>query len=182
MKQSAADLILPRWAVVTPPRRAHIERVTRLVLRWADAMDLRASKRNAWRDAAAWHDALRDQSPHKLGAPAVDPDLPEGAWHGPAAAKRLAKDGETRADVLEAITWHTVGSAEWTSTGRALYCADFLEPGRTFDRGRRAALASRYPDDPDGVLREVVRMRLERALLKREHIYWRAVDLWEAVR
>ena len=179
---SAADLILPRWAVVSPRRRAHIERVTRLVLRWADAMDLRPAKRNAWRDAAAWHDALRDQTPAKLGPPAVDPDLPQGAWHGPAAAKRLAKDGETRVDVLDAITWHTVGSVDWGSTGRALYCADFLEPGRTFNRARRALLAGRYPDDPNGVLREVVRMRLERALEKGEAIHWRAVELWEVVR
>jgi 2-amino-4-hydroxy-6-hydroxymethyldihydropteridine diphosphokinase len=152
------------------------------MLRWADAMDLRTAKRDAWRDAAAWHDALRDQTPRKLGPPAVDPDLPEGAWHGPAAAKRLRKDGETRIDVLEAITWHTVGSADWGSTGRALYCADFLEPGRVFTRGRRAALAARFPDDPEGVLREVVRMRLERALSKRESIHWRAVALWEVVR
>jgi 2-amino-4-hydroxy-6-hydroxymethyldihydropteridine diphosphokinase len=156
--------------------------VTRLILRWADAMELRPVKRNAWRDAAAWHDALRDQAPRKLGPPAVDPDLPEGAWHGPAAAKRLSKDGEARVDVLEAITWHTVGSADWSSTGRALYCADFLEPGRVFSRARRAALAARFPVDPDGVLREVVRMRLERALSKREAIHWRAVALWEVVR
>lgn len=149
---------------------------------WADAMDLSLAKRIAWRDAAAWHDSLRDEVSRKLGRPSIDPTLPEGAWHGPAAAKRLRKNGETRTDVLEAITWHTVGNPDWTSTGRALYCADFLEPGRMFARAQRRALASRFPDDPDGVLREVVRMRLERALEKREAIHWRAIALWEAVR
>ena len=38
--------------------------------------------------------------------------------HGPAAAARLAREGETRADVLEAIRWHTLGSAHWGRTGQ----------------------------------------------------------------
>jgi hypothetical protein len=41
-----------------------------------------------------------------------------------------------------------------------LYCADFLEPGRSFDRAERAALARMFPDDPAAVLRDVVTRRL----------------------
>jgi 2-amino-4-hydroxy-6-hydroxymethyldihydropteridine diphosphokinase len=173
---------LPSWAVVSRKRVAHIERVTRLIERWADELDLRAREHAAWRDAAAWHDALRDATPARLGRPKVDRTLAPGAWHGPAAAARLHRDGERRVDVLEAIRWHTVGCAEWKATGRALYCADFLEPGRSFLRAKRAALAARFADDPDGVLREVVRMRLERALEKRESIHSRTMALWEIVR
>jgi HD superfamily phosphohydrolase YqeK len=44
--------------------------------------------------------------------------------------------------------------------GRILYCADFLEPGRSFKREWRAELAQRLPQDPGGVLREVARARL----------------------
>ena len=44
--------------------------------------------------------------------------------------------------------------------GRVLYCADYLEPGRAFERERRAELAARFPDDPEAVLREVARDRL----------------------
>lgn len=181
---SAAPTVpaLPAWAVVTDRRRAHIIRVTTLLIKWARALDLDARTSKAWRDAGAWHDALRDVPLDELPRPTVDPSLPQGAWHGPAAAARLSAGGETRADVLEAIRWHTVGEASWRSTGRALFCADFLEPGRKFERKERAALASRFADDPDDVLREVVRMRLDRALRERQPIHARTVALWEVVR
>ena len=63
-------------------------------------------------------------------------------------------------DVLLAVRWHSVGSAEWGMTGKALYCADFLDPERKFDRAARVALARRFPDAPDEVFREVVRRRV----------------------
>ena len=175
-------LSLPAWAVVGAKRRAHIERVTQLLVEWAAARGLDAANAAAWRDAGAWHDALRDMPASKLGRPSVDPDLPDWAWHGPAAADRLRADGEKRADVLEAITWHTVGEPTWAATGRALFCADFLEPGRKFLKEERAALAARFPGDPDGVLRDVVRMRLDKALREGEPIHPRTAALWEVVR
>src|SRR3712207_8721147 len=55
-----------------------------------------------------------------------------------AAAARLVAAGESRQDVLEAVRHHTVGCAAWGRVGRALYMADFLEPGREFGRGDRA--------------------------------------------
>jgi hypothetical protein len=54
-----------------------------------------------------------------------------------------------------------MGSAGWDRVGRALYMADFLEPGRNFMRADRAFLAEHLPHDFDGVFRQVVRMRLE---------------------
>ena len=54
------------------------------------------------------------------------------------------------------MRWHSVGWVGWGRTGRALYCADFLEPGRSFDQEGRAALAERFPEAPDEVLRQVV--------------------------
>jgi 2-amino-4-hydroxy-6-hydroxymethyldihydropteridine diphosphokinase len=181
-RAGAIELDLPGWSVTTGRRREHIARVTALMLSWADTLDLPARTRNAWRDAGLWHDALRDAPPERLGRPKVDPSLPRGAWHGPAAARRLRSEGERREDVLAAITWHTVGHAGWGRTGRALFCADYLEPGRPFDRRKRAQLAARFPADPDGVLRDVVRMRLEGALDARKSIHWRTVALWEVVR
>lgn len=173
---------LPAWAVVTAKRRAHITRVTKLLEVWARAMRLSARNARAWRDAGRWHDALRDVAPSALGPPRVDPTLPAGAWHGPAAAARLRREGERRKDVLAAIAWHTVGDPAWGPTGRALFCADYLEPGRRFDRDERAALAARFPDNPDAVLREVVRKRLEQATRERRPIHARTLALWEAVR
>jgi 2-amino-4-hydroxy-6-hydroxymethyldihydropteridine diphosphokinase len=125
---------------------------------------------------------LRDVPPLELPRPTVDPTLPPGAWHGPAAAERLHREGESRQDVLEAIRWHTVGDAGWARTGRALFCADYLEAGRRFARKERRALAKAFPDDPDGVLREVVRMRLDNARREGQEVHARTLAFWEVVR
>jgi HD superfamily phosphohydrolase YqeK len=142
---------LPDWAQVTPERRAHIERVVDLLNQWADAMHVPAAERDRWLRAGWLHDALRD-SPFK------DPTA-----HGPAAAQRAVETGERDQGVLDAIRYHTVGSADWDDVGRMLYLADFLEPGR--DRGAmdsdRELLARRVPQERDAVLREVARRRLD---------------------
>jgi 2-amino-4-hydroxy-6-hydroxymethyldihydropteridine diphosphokinase len=44
--------------------------------------------------------------------------------------------------------------------GRALYCADFLEPGRDFAREERRELAERFPEEPRIVLCEIARWRI----------------------
>jgi len=62
-----------------------------------------------------------------------------------------------------------------------LYMADFLEPGRTFDREKRAQLAARVPGDFDGVFRDVVRMRLGDRIASREKLLPETVALWESV-
>jgi 2-amino-4-hydroxy-6-hydroxymethyldihydropteridine diphosphokinase len=173
---------LPAWAVVSRKRHAHIARVTTLLLTWADALDLPEREREAWRDAGAWHDALRDVPPRELPRPTVDPTLPPGAWHGPAAAERLQREGESREGVLEAIRWHTVGDARWMRTGRALFCADYLEPGRRFAKKERRELTEGFAGDPDGVLREVVRMRLDNARREGMEVHARTLAFWEVVR
>lgn len=180
---SDADSIeLPVWARVTEKRRAHIERVTALIRSWADAMRLEPCERAAWRDAALWHDALRDAPEAELRALAPEHDRPIGILHGPAAAARLARDGEARADVLEAIRWHTVGSPAWARTGRALYMADFLEPGRKFQQRDRAFLAAQVPHDFDGSFRQVVRQRIEWTVREGHELYPETVELWNQVR
>lgn len=176
------DLDLPPWSVVSPKRLAHIARVTALLDEWTDALALSRAERLAWRDAGRWHDALRDAAPSVLGPPDVDPTLPPGAWHGPAAAARLRDEGEDRDDVLSAITWHTVGDRDWDMTGRALYCADFLDPGRGFLVEERARLAARFPDEPDAVFREVVRHRVTRAEDRHVPVHPRTAQLWDQVR
>lgn len=139
---------LPTWAVVTPDRRAHIERVATLVTEWAAAMRVQPLERDRWLRAAWLHDALRD-------APHLHP-----LEHGPAAAERAARDGEGDRGVLDAVRYHTVGYAGWDHAGRMLYLADFLEPGRNFDQADRRALAVRVPAERDVVLREVARRRI----------------------
>ena len=151
---------LPAWAVVSAERRAHIERVAALIDRWAAAMQLPAGERARWGRAAWLHDALRDAAAAELTEWAGAPGGPEELLHGPAAAARARVEGETDQGVLDAVRYHSIGSDSFDAAGRALYCGDFLEPGRSFDREGRAALADRFPSDPDGVFRDVVRIRV----------------------
>jgi HD superfamily phosphohydrolase YqeK len=176
------SIAMPPWAEVTEKRRAHVERVTALLDRWATQLHLDAEEARAWHDAGAWHDALRDAASATLRALAPDPDRPVETLHGPAAATRLAAEGETRAGVLEAIRWHTVGHAEWDRTGRALYMADFLEPGRQFARADRAFLADHLVHDFNGVFRQVVRMRIEWTVREGKTLFPETVALWNQVR
>ena len=179
---SAADLIdLPAWSRVTEKRRAHLARVTTLLDQWASELRVPPEEARMWHDAGLLHDALRDAPEWELRALVPDESLPLQIVHGPAAAARLERDGEKRTDVLEAIRWHTVGNGAWTRTGRALYMADFLDPGRSFARADRAFLASHVPRDFDGVFRQVVRQRLEWSLREGNRLYPETVALWNDV-
>ncbi len=150
---------LPTWAIVSPMRRAHVERVVALLRGWAVAMRLPADEAARWIRAGWWHDALRDAPEAEMRRWAPTVEGPVELRHGPAAAARAELEGESNADVLSAVRWHSVGWVGWGRTGRALYCADFLEPGRNFDREQRAELAERFPEAPDEVLRKVVTAR-----------------------
>ena len=150
---------LPPWAVVSSKRAAHVARVVAVLEEWALAMDLDGIERARWTRAGWLHDALRDAPEATMRALLPGNTEPLPLLHGPAAAVRAASEGEQDREVLDAVRWHTVGCVEWARLGRALYAADFLEPGRPFSRDERAALAKRFPDDPEGVLREVVIMR-----------------------
>ena len=174
---------LPAWAQVTDKRREHIQRVTDLLDAWAVKLSLPADERIAWHDAGRFHDALRDAPDTLLRE--LGGDAPEYAikmLHGPAAAEQLRRDGERRTEVLDAVRFHTVGSAEWGRLGRALYMADYLEPGRTFSRADRAYLAAQVPYDFDATFRQVVRARLEWSLREGMRLYPEAVVLWNSVR
>ena len=177
-----SEPVLPEWAEVGEKRRAHIARVTALLDRWALQLRLDADEAQAWHDAGRWHDALRDASAETLRALADDAERPVETLHGPAAAVRLAREGETRADLLDAIRWHTVGYAGWSRVGRALYMADFLEPGRQFARADRAFLADHLAHDFDGVFRQVVRMRIEWTVREGKALFPETVALWNHVR
>jgi HD superfamily phosphohydrolase YqeK len=173
---------LPPWAQVSASRRAHIARVAALIDRWAGAMEIDADERAAWHDAALGHDALRDAPESELRALVPELDLPSKMLHGPAAARRLADEGELRSEVLEAIRWHTVGNVRWGRTGRALYMADYLEPGRSFDQVERAYLAAQVPHSFDDTFRQVVRHRLEWWLRDGKRLAAETVILWNSLK
>ena len=174
-------VVLPPWAVADDKRRAHIERVTALLDGWAAAMHLSSDEAQAWHDAGRFHDALRDADETELRALTHDDTSEAQLLHGPAVAAKLAAEGETRDDVLQAVGWHTVGCATWSNVGRALYMADFLEPGRKFMRNDRAYLAHQVPTDFDGTFRQVVRMRVEWTVREGHPLQAETVALWNSV-
>ena len=151
---------LPQWAMVTPARLDHIQRVAELAAGWAERMGVPDSERNRWLRAVWLHDALRDAPPEQLEQWAASTNGPPELRHGPASAARAKAEGETDRGVLDAVRYHSLGLAEWDMVGRILYCADYLEPGRSFQAEQRSDLAERLPEDPGGVLREVARARL----------------------
>jgi HD superfamily phosphohydrolase YqeK len=174
-------VILPPWAVVSDRRRAHIERVVALLDDWAAAMRVGPDEALAWHDAGRLHDALRDAEEPQLREMTHDLETDVNLLHGPAAAARLLADGETRDDVIQAVRWHTIGCERWGRVGRALYMADFLDPGRKFSRPDRAYLAHQVPTDFDGTFRQVVRMRLEWAVREGKPLHAATVALWNSV-
>lgn len=182
----ASNDLLPKWAVVKPKRLEHIRRVAALLEQWGAAMSLPAAERERWRRAAWLHDALRD-------APLADLQalVPGCAWdeellHGPAAANKAEGLVHLKEwhdpDVLMAVRWHSVGCAGWRMTGKALYCADFLDPERKFDRKERAELAERFPTAPDEVFRDVVRRRVEWTERSGWPLLEPTVELWRSLR
>jgi predicted HD superfamily hydrolase involved in NAD metabolism len=173
---------LPRWAQITDRRRAHIERLTTLLRSWASAMRIDGETERAWLDAGAWHDALRDAPDDELRRITGDHESPARVLHGPAAATLLEREGEKRRSVLDAVRYHTVGYARWDSVGKALYMADYLEPGRKFLHEDREFLASQVPHNFDGVFRQVVRFRLEWSVREGNYLYPETVELWNSLR
>ncbi len=154
------DTGLPEWAVVSPKRRAHIERVAALADRWASVMGVPPQERTRWLKAVWLHDAVRDASEEDLASVVPDATGPKALWHGPAAAALAYREGERDEGILDAVRYHSLGYHNWERVGQVLYCADYLEPGRSFERGRRAALATQFPEAPAVVLLEVARARL----------------------
>lgn len=180
---AAADGELPAWAVVSAPRRDHIRRVATLMDEWAARLGLDAEERRRWRAAAWLHDALRDAAPDDLrpGVPEWARELPGPILHGPAVAARLEAEGAADRELLDAVAYHTLGHPALGRLGRALYLADFLEPGRPFEPAWRASLRARMPDALDDVLREVVAATIAHLLRSGRTMRPETMAFWNAI-
>ena len=177
---AAAEGRLPTWARVGEARRAHIVRVAGLMEQWAAALDLPPAERRRWRAAAWLHDALRDAPAADL-APLAGADfdgLPGSLLHGPAAAALLRREGADDVQLLHAIAFHTLGDASFETLGRALYAADFLEPGRSFLPAWRAVLRARMPAALDEVVTSIVGARIDHLLACAHPVHARTIGFW----
>ncbi|MBW3628734.1 MAG: HD domain-containing protein [Gemmatimonadetes bacterium] len=178
--QAAARGELPAWTVASPGRREHMARVAALLSEWAEALDLSLADRARWVAVGWLHDALRDAPPEELRerVPLDFRHLPGPTLHGPAAAERL--EGSADPEMLQAIRYHTIGHSSFGELGKALYLADFLEPGRDFDVDWRASLTERMPDDLNSVLLEVLGARLQHLVEVRKPIRPETAAFWSA--
>lgn len=159
---AAAAGRLPDWTKAGPGRRAHMARVADLMEAWGRRAGLARGDIVRWRAAAWLHDGLRDADPEalRLQVPEALRDLPPKVLHGPAAAHRLEQDSVGDPPLRLAIAYHTLGHPDLDRLGRALFLADFLDPGRAFRASWRAALRSRLPDALDDVLWTVLAARI----------------------
>jgi HD superfamily phosphohydrolase YqeK len=172
---------LPEWAIVTPARREHIERVAALAARWALDMGVPDSERHRWLRAIWLHDALRDAPEEELLRWAPSTPGPPELRHGPASAARAKSEGETDRGVLDAVRYHSIGLAEWDMVGRILYCADYLEPGRKREREWRADLAERLPSELAQVLYQVARARVGHMVSSGRTLLEPTVRFWNSL-
>jgi 2-amino-4-hydroxy-6-hydroxymethyldihydropteridine diphosphokinase len=159
---NAAQGRLPDWASVRPARRAHMERVAELLDAWALRLRLPEQDRVRWRALAYLHDCLKEVPEDVLRAELRPPfdSLPGPVIHGPAAAARLAAQGVEDPELLDAVRYHTLGHPRLGPAGRALYAADFLEPGRDLRNEWRKELRDRMPAHMDAVVQEIVGARI----------------------
>jgi len=181
---AAAEGQLPAWAVAGEGRRAHMARVADLLGTWSEVMVLPEEERTRWRAAGYLHDALRGAAPALLRAkvPPAAAVLPGPILHGPAVAERLRVDGVLDGELLRALAHHTVGHPSLGRLGRALYVADFLDPGRAFEPEWRHGLRDRMPDSLDAVALEIVGERIRHVVERGMETLPDTVRFWNALR
>lgn len=124
---------------LTEHRQGHIRRV-------ADVMAKLAKIHGLDPDSAYWagygHDLAREMSRSALLLEAsrwnlnVGPEEREEPvlLHGPIAAEWLKAFGVGSDEVYEAIRFHTTGGPGLGRLGKALFVADAIEPGRSFEK------------------------------------------------
>jgi len=163
-------------------------RVAELMEAWARERDGSPEEILRWRATAFLHDALRDAPPaelrQELGREAEG--LPDSVLHGPAVAARLRREGVEDPELLRAVASHTTGHADLGEMGMALYCADFLEPGRSIEPEWRASLRDRMPRELAAVTREILEAHLHHLLdrglpiLPDTAAFWNRLVGWSA--
>ncbi|HIC63038.1 MAG TPA: HD domain-containing protein, partial [Gemmatimonadetes bacterium] len=151
--EAAVEGRLPDWSTVSSARYEHMMRVSSLLGNWAESLHLSEVETAHWRASGYLHDALREDDPETLR-----PKIPSrfGNWppemlHGPAVTEKLRSEGILDDELLSAIAYHSVGHKSLNRLGRALYCADFLEPGRMFRVEWCESMRARMPEELNNV-------------------------------
>lgn len=181
--RAAAEGELPDWARAGRRRREHMERVSELLREWAEAAGEKGVDVTRWAGAGLLHDVLREARGSEL-RPLLPPafrDAPKSLLHGPAAAFYLEREGVRDYEFLDAIRYHTIGHPSMGRLGRALFAADFLEPGRKLRPRFRARLRERMPGELDAVVREILAARIQVLVDRDSGIRPETVNFWNVL-
>ena len=160
-----------------------MRRVAELLGQWAEAWGLPPEARARQIALGFLHDAVKGMPPDELRE-IVDPEfreLPDPVLHGPGAAALLRHDGVEDEHFLLSITYHTLGHPALDAAGRALYAADFLEPGRNLRNKWRTSMRARMPEEPAVVLREIVRVRIKHLVHRRRPVRDETMAFWNSL-
>lgn len=168
---------LPSWVHVDSRRRGHLERVADLMGKWAEERSSSPEVTLRWKAAGLLHDGLKGLDPDELRIWAKR-NWPEPLLHGPAIAARLRGEGVRDDELLQALTYHSVGHPSFGYLGKFLYLADFLDPGRSFRGVSRERLRSRLPAECDSVIAEVTAVRLGHLIKARRTIIPASLEFW----
>lgn len=181
--KKAAKGTLPEWARVDKSRYAHMERVSGLLKAWAKAAGLPKEERRRWRALGFLHDALKNAPTEQLRDLVREDlrDLPGPVLHGPAAAAMLREDGVEDESLLLAVSYHTLGHPRLDDAGRALYAADFLEPGRNLRNKWRASLRDRVPAELEAVTKEILSARIIHLLKRGRTVQPETMAMWNSL-
>lgn len=180
---AASGGLLPSWARIDAPRRAHVARVVALMDEWAVRLGLVEAERRRWRAVAWLHDSLRNAGEAELRGTvgARFRDWPFPLLHGPAAAARLAREGVTDGPLLLAVAFHTLGHPDFDEMAKALYLADYLEPGRAINAARNAALRAVLPEALPTVLLTVAAERVAHSVRSKRLLRPETVAFWNGL-
>ena len=181
--EAAVEGRLPDWSTVSSGRYEHMMRVSLLLGNWAESLHLSEIDTARWRASGYLHDALREDDPE-----ALRPKIPSrfGNWppemlHGPAVTEKLRSEGILDDELLSAIAYHSVGHKSLNRLGRALYCADFLEPGRMFRVEWCEGMRARMPEELNNVTTEIVAARISYTIKHGLELYSESVGFWNAL-
>ncbi|WP_407269507.1 bis(5'-nucleosyl)-tetraphosphatase (symmetrical) YqeK [Radiobacillus sp. PE A8.2] len=122
---------------LTKSRFEHTIRVTDTAIELAKIFDASIEKAEL---AAVFHDYAKYRDKEEMRRWIEQEYLPKDLlmyhhelWHGPVGALLVKREiGLGDPDILNAIRWHTTGTAHMTILDKVIYLADYIEPGRSF--------------------------------------------------